>query len=475
MRWVDTKADTARGGIVRGLLFGLALAAAAVALRLVAGSQVGREQIVFSYPAIIVATLLFGWVAGATTAAVCLVVAWYYVIPPAQSFAIRDLAALTTLAVDVVVSTALVAAIGSMKIAIARLRDLTLTLERRVEERTAERNRLWERSPDLIVVAGRDGVVRTTNPAFAALMSHELAVGLNLFDLLTESDRERLVEAIRRLSAGSDAEAFETGLAAQASHVVVAWSAVLDGASLYLIGRDVTAERDCNERLRQSHKIEAVGQMTGGLAHDLANYLTPIVLSLELIRRRHPDDERTTELVQGAADSTERANAVVERLLRFARREHSDPATLPLRDQLEAVLPLVRQTIGSRLFAVHLPDDLPSVVVDATELDSALLNLSTNARDATGPGDEIRLSARVIDPAYVVVEVADTGNGMDVATLARAREPFFSTKPRGEGTGLGLAMVQDFASRSGGELRIESTIDQGTRVGIVLPIAPVRR
>ena len=438
------------------MALGLAIAAAAIALRLVAGSEVGRNQIVFSYPAIVVATLLYGFTAGTTTAVICLIVAWYYIIPPTHSFAVRDVAAFTTLAVDVLVSASLVAAIGAMRVAVARYRDLTLKLERRVDERTAERNRLWERSPELIVVAARDGAVQTANPAFAALLLGGGTDGLNLFDMLSESDAAKVEDAVRRLASGGGAEAFEVGLSAPAGEMIVAWSAVLDGSSVYLIGRDVTAERECNEQLRQSHKVEAVGQMTGGLAHDLANYLTPIVMSLDLIRRRHPDDERTAELVQGATDSAERAHSLVKRLLQFARRERSEPARLPLRDQLDAIVPLLRQTILSRPLLTRFADDLPAVFVDANELDSALLNLAANARDATGPADELTLSARAIDAAHVVVEVTDTGTGMDAATLARAREPFFSTKGRGEGTGLGLAMVQDYARRSRGELRIES-------------------
>lgn len=455
---------------MRGLLLGLIIAVAAIALRLVAGSEVGRDQIVFSYPAVVLATLLFGVTAGATTAAICVVVAWYYVVPPGHSFVIRDTAAFTILAVDVLVSATLVAAIGTMKIALARYHDLALRLEQRVRERTAERNRLWERSPEYILIGAPDGAVTTANPAFEALLPGS-ARELNLFHLLADPEAAVVGAAFRRLSDGSASEAFETSLAVPRGETIVAWSAVRDGDLIYLVGRDVTAERECGEQLRQSHKVEAVGQMTGGLAHDLANYLTPILMSLELIRRRHPDDERTQGLVESASTSAERAHALVRRLLRFARRERSDPVRLLLREQLDAVVPLLQQTIQTRPLITDLADGLPAVMVDPTELDSALLNLAANARDATAPEGKLTLSARMFDDHHVLIEVADSGTGMDAATVARAREPFFSTKQRGEGTGLGLAMVQDFVQRSGGKLRIDSEPGVGTRVGIMLPTA----
>jgi len=452
-------------------MLGLAIAVAAVTLRLVAGSEVGRDQIVFSYPAVVLATYLFGRSAGATAAIVCLLVAWYYVIPPTHSLAVRDVAAFTTLAIDVLVSSTLVVTISSMKTAIARLRHLTHDLERRVDEQTAERNRLWQRSPELIAIAAPDGRVQDINPAFATRVARTVADGINLFDLLSDADAAELGEAIGRLSSGSEAETLEADLRGLGHDAIVAWSIVLDDGMLYLIGRDVTAERECNERLRQSQKVEALGQMTGGLAHDLANYLNPIGISLELIRRHHPDDARTAELVQGAADSVERADALVRRLLRFARREKTRTGRIALRDQLQALVPLLRQTTRARRLVTRFADDLPDILVDANELDGALLNLAANARDATRAGDRLTLSAGMADPAHAVIELTDTGVGMDAATLMRAREPFFSTKACGQGTGLGLAMVEDFARRSNGRLEITSEPNVGTRVALILPVA----
>ncbi|MCO2575721.1 response regulator, partial [Pseudomonas aeruginosa] len=223
------------------------------------------------------------------------------------------------------------------------------------------------------------------------------------------------------------------------------------------------------------------GQLTGGIAHDFNNLLTPIMASLELIRRRL-DDARSTDLIDGALQSAERARNLVGRLLTFARRQTLKPQAVALRELVEGMHDLIERSLGPTIeVRIEIPERLPAVVVDPHQFELAILNLAVNARDAMGEGGRLEIGARtdlVIDGAvdglgagrYVCLEVADNGGGMPAEVLARCMEPFFSTKGVGKGTGLGLSMVQGLVAQSGGGLGIHSEIGKGTRVSIWLPI-----
>ncbi len=234
-------------------------------------------------------------------------------------------------------------------------------------------------------------------------------------------------------------------------------------------------------QLHEARKMEMVGQLTGGIAHDFNNLLTPIMASLELIRRRL-DDARSTDLIDGALQSAERARNLVGRLLTFARRQTLKPQAVALRELVEGMHDLIERSLGPTIeVRIEIPERLPAVVVDPHQFELAILNLAVNARDAMGEGARLEIGARtdlVIDGAvdglgadrYVCLEVADNGGGMPAEVLARCMEPFFSTKGVGKGTGLGLSMVQGLVAQSGGGLGIHSEIGKGTRVSIWLPI-----
>jgi PAS domain S-box-containing protein len=234
------------------------------------------------------------------------------------------------------------------------------------------------------------------------------------------------------------------------------------------------------EALRQSQKMEAMGQLTGGVAHDFNNLLTPIVGSLDLLQRRGLGGEREQRLIAGAAQSAERAKTLVQRLLAFARRQPLQPVPVDIAKLVRGMGDLISSTTGPQIeVAVQTGEDLPAAKADPNQLEMALLNLSVNARDAMPHGGTLRISATAerVDgrhPAlkpgsYVKLSVADTGSGMDEATLARAIEPFFSTKGVGKGTGLGLSMVHGLASQLGGALTIQSQPGLGTNVELWLP------
>ena len=239
------------------------------------------------------------------------------------------------------------------------------------------------------------------------------------------------------------------------------------------------------EALRQAQKMEAVGQLTGGLAHDFNNLLTGIVGSLDLLHRRtaqgrYNDLDRYIAAARGAAD---RAAALTHRLLAFSRRQTLDPSPTDLNALVHGMVDLLRRTIGPHIsLAVARADDLWTTLCDPNQLENALLNLCINARDAMPGGGRLAIGTAntwldaaaakgldMVPGAYVALSVADTGSGMPPEVIARAFDPFYTTKPQGQGTGLGLSMVYGFARQSGGQVRIDSTPRRGTTVTIYLP------
>jgi len=235
------------------------------------------------------------------------------------------------------------------------------------------------------------------------------------------------------------------------------------------------------EALRQAQKMEAMGQLTGGVAHDFNNLLTPIVGALDMLQRRGVGGEREHRLIGGAVQSAERAKTLVQRLLAFARRQPLQPTAVDIARLMSDIADLIASTAGPQIkVSLEASDNLPFALADQNQLEMALLNLSVNARDAMPNGGILRISAtkaevqlndaRGLSPgAYVRLSVADTGSGMDEPTLARATEPFFSTKGVGKGTGLGLSMAHGLASQLGGALTIQSRLGVGTNVELWLP------
>jgi PAS domain S-box-containing protein len=260
---------------------------------------------------------------------------------------------------------------------------------------------------------------------------------------------------------------------------------------------DVTARNRAEHALRQTQKLEALGNLTGGVAHDFNNLLSVILGSLELLTPRLPkQDVRAARLVEAATLGAKRGAALTARLLAFARQQELQPVPLDPHLVLAALRPLLIQLLGPDIVLQEdVPDDGWSLCADPNQLELALLNLAANARDAMPDGGRLKLSIRnasvdvtpassFIDPRvrhavpageYVVVAVQDTGFGMDEAALARAADPFFTTKGPGKGTGLGLSMVHGFAVQSGGAMLLSSQPGAGTTAELWLPrtIEPV--
>ncbi|MBB6123726.1 response regulator [Sphingobium subterraneum] len=253
-------------------------------------------------------------------------------------------------------------------------------------------------------------------------------------------------------------------------------SLVLAGLLIGFAVRQLNAARRVNERLQQAQKLEALGQLTGGIAHDFNNLLTPIVGALDQLRRRETLDERGRRLAAGALASAERAAKLTGQLLTFSRRQHLQIGPVDVHPLANDLAGLVERAFGNdHHFDVVVDPRVEGVSSDANQLELALLNLAINGRDASPPGSTITLSIAPADgtaavgPPDVLFRMVDQGVGMDAETRRRALEPFFTTKPVGRGTGLGLAQVLGVVEQSGGKIDIDSTPGAGTTISIRLP------
>jgi signal transduction histidine kinase len=256
-------------------------------------------------------------------------------------------------------------------------------------------------------------------------------------------------------------------------------------------------------QLFEAQKMDTIGRLTGGVAHDFNNLLMAVLGSLSLLEKRLPEDPQTRRLLQNAIQGADRGKALTQRLLAFSRRQQLKPQAVDLGLLVRGMEELLKRAVGHGIaLSSEFPGDLPPVLVDANQLELALLNVALNARDAMENGGSVKISAQAetvgtpaaanahraangstkpfsdaVDRAalppgdYVRITIIDTGVGMDESTLAKATEPFFTTKGPGKGTGLGLSMVHGLAAQSGGLLRIRSEPNAGTIVELWLPRA----
>ena len=370
----------------------------------------------------------------------------------------------------------------------AALQDLNLTLEARVAERTAQRDRAWRLSQELLVVALPNGTFESVNPTWNQLLGwrDEELVGASFVERTHPDDLEAaqaaLMQVLTRSLTVPHASRFRHK---DGSYRWFAWTAAFEDHRIYASGRDITLEREQADALRQSQKMEAVGQLTGGLAHDFNNLLAGISGSLEMMQNRMQqgrfnDVERYRAVAQGCS---KRAAALTHRLLAFSRRQTLDPKPTDVNRLVAGMQELIQRTVGPGIpVEVVGAAGLWPALVDPPQLENALLNLCINARDAMPSGGRITVetanrwldarASRNLDMPegqYLSLCVTDTGIGMSKDVVARVFEPFFTTKPIGEGTGLGLSMIYGFAQQSGGQVRIYSEVGEGSTVCIYLP------
>jgi PAS domain S-box-containing protein len=376
----------------------------------------------------------------------------------------------------------------------ARLRDLAGSLEHQVLERTAERDRLWETSPDLLLVIDFEGVFRRVNPAWTQMLGYlpDELIGHHVNEFVLPADHDETVGAYELAAHGGQPRIVNRYRHKDGSTRWISWIAAPAGDLTYATGRDVTVEREqaealhqAEEQLRQAQKMEAVGQLTGGLAHDFNNLLTGMMGNLELLqlrvaRGRLDDLDRLINAAEGAG---RRAAALTQRLLAFSRRQTLDPKPTDVNRLIAGLEDMLRRTVGATTeIEIVGTAGLWTANIDAGQLENALLNLCINGRDAMPDGGKLTIEAankriddrtgqeRNLEPGqYISLCVTDTGTGMSPETIRRAFEPFYTTKPIGQGTGLGLSMIYGFARQSGGQVRVYSEVGQGTTMCIYLP------
>ena len=369
-------------------------------------------------------------------------------------------------------------------------------LERKVIERTQARGRTWQVSPDLMGALNSRGYFETSNPAWKTLLGWTEAevANMSIWELLHPDDVERTRHGFNLTQLGQAAIRFPNRYrCTDGSYRWISWVGVPEDGMVYCTGRDITEEKKAEEQLqhaqeelRQAQKMEAVGQLTGGLAHDFNNLLAAISGSVEVIgalvkRGRVGEIER---YLTAAQNSTRRAAALTQRLLAFSRRQTLDPKATDVYRLVAGMEDLIRRTVGPSVeLEVVGAGGLWLTKIDPSQLESSLLNLCINARDAMAPGggrltiatankclDERAARECDLPPGqYICLAVADTGTGMTQEVIGRAFDPFFTTKPLGEGTGLGLSMVYGFARQSGGQIRIFSEVGKGTTMCLYLP------
>jgi len=383
---------------------------------------------------------------------------------------------------------------GVMKQVILSYRDVTE--QKRIDEARTRLAAIVESSEDAIISKEKDGRVNSWNASAERLFGYTAVemVGQSIRRLLPADRQDEEDEIMDRIRAGETVEHFETERIrkdGRVIHVSLTISPIRDVSGALVgvskIARDITDRIKLERQLRQSQKMEAVGQLTGGIAHGFNNLLGVIIGNLDLLEREVCNDQAKLKRVQTAIKAATRGADLTRRLLMFSSKDELRPSSIVLEESIESMAELAARTLGPEITLVkHFDSSLPAIYVDSNGLESALLNLVINARDAMPDGGVLTIatSLHVIDEShpgvhsgevvpgnYVCISVTDTGTGMPRGDVDRAFEPFFTTKPKGKGTGLGLAMVYGFAKQSGGLARIDSEPGCGTMVSLYLPFA----
>ncbi len=342
---------------------------------------------------------------------------------------------------------------------------------------------ILETTPDGVLLSNPDGTITLANPMAEKIFGRQL-LGFKLEQLMSSHPNQHV-----KYTPAAGHKENVTGYRKDGTEfpAEILFSRMsLPGKQYGLtVVRDVTEQRLLEHQFRQSQKMEAIGQLTGGLAHDFNNMLGIIIGNLDLLELELQGNESALKKVASSLKAALLGADLTKRLLAFARKQTLSPRNINMKTEIEEMLPLIERVMkGDYHIKLAIADDLPEVAIDPSEFENALLNLAINARDAMPEGGSFFIAAANISFSpedtrhmgtdfqagdYVRISLTDTGCGIPVAVIDRIFEPFFTTKGKGKGTGLGLAMVYGFIKQSQGHIRIYSEPGHGTVVHIYLP------
>jgi len=367
----------------------------------------------------------------------------------------------------------------------------TLESERERETALSINQRIFDTSLDLILVVDRRGNFIRVSPSSLAILGYapDEMIGRNAQEFLHPDDLESTRGNMRQARHGRLKRNFECRYLHRDGHPVpLAWTGIWsepDG-QYFFIGRDMAERVALESQLRQAQKMEAVGQLTGGVAHDFNNILTVIIGMTELLSDELAGNAQLKPIVDAIDEAATRGAELTRRMLAFARKQPLQARALDLNDVVSRSVKLLERILGEHIAVKPvLASNLWKALADPSQLEDTILNLAVNARDAMPKGGQLVIdtgnavldeqyaahNVEVTPGEYVAVSITDSGAGMPPEILERVFEPFFTTKAAGQGTGLGLSMVYGFVKQSRGHVKIYSEVGHGTRITVYLPRA----
>ncbi len=356
-------------------------------------------------------------------------------------------------------------------------------------KRSAERDRFFTLSLDMLAVAEPDGRFTSVNPAFEETLGHDLQElkQRHFMSFVHPEDHDATRAAFAAVARGQGVADFENRYRCKdGSYRVLSWRATRDplSDSLYGVARDVTEQRSTEKQLQHSQKMDAIGQLAGGVAHDFNNLLLAILANVELGLSGEEGLRNAVEHFKEIEQAAERAAALTRQLLAFSRRQPMHPVAVNLNELTRQLMTMLRRLIPeSIVLGFVAAEDLSPILADPSQLEQVVVNLCLNARDAMAAGGRLTLATKnvVVDSRYVeshpwatpgkyvLLSVTDTGTGMTPESRERAFEPFYTTKPVHQGTGLGLSTVYGIVRQHGGMVEVESELERGSAFSIYLP------
>jgi PAS domain S-box-containing protein len=365
----------------------------------------------------------------------------------------------------------------------------TMKTQKALNQEIEERQRIFETSQDLILVTDTRGTFVQVSPSSMTILGYrpDEMIGHSAVEFIHPDDLDSTRAEMRKARHGRQMRNFETRYVHKDGQpVTLTWMGTWSEPVRrhFFIGRDLTEKQDAEARLRQAQKMDAVGQLTGGVAHDFNNVLTVITGTIGILAEAVADRPELVSIAKLIDDAAERGAQLTKHLLAFARKQPLQPREIDVNSLIVEAAKLLHPTLGEQVqISPLLAEDAWTALVDPSQLTTAILNLALNARDAMPGGGKLVLETRnvyldegyagmhheVAPGSYVMIAVSDTGSGIPAANLERVFDPFFTTKEVGKGTGLGLSMVFGFVKQSGGHIKIYSEEGHGTTVRIYLP------